>query len=69
MNEKLLQANGRKIRYHGTIYRIISHNINGKTLCEADPIVGPNKIRVNLVKSRTALALEPRKLVDLNIFV
>jgi hypothetical protein len=67
MNNKLIAANGKLIRYNGVVYRIIALRLGSIVLADADPI---NKgARINLVKTRSNLGFELRNLVDLGLFV
>lgn len=68
MNEKLLQANGRRIRLGGITYRIISTTLGNRTLADADPING-DCFKINLMHSRTNLSKQLRNLVNLGLFV
>ena len=67
MNEKLLKANGKLIRYHSTVYRVLAFKLGNRVLADADPINTGE--RINLVKTRSELGKALRNLVDLGLFV
>jgi hypothetical protein len=67
MNQKLLNANNKKIRFGGIVYRIISTQLDGRVLADADPLVKGE--RINLVTTRSTLGRSLRNLIDLGLFV
>lgn len=67
METKILNANGRNIRISGVIYRIISLRLGSRVLADAENIKTGE--RVNLMKSRSPLCMNIRKLIGLGLFV
>jgi hypothetical protein len=67
MNEKLIKANGKLIRYHGVVYRVLAFKLGNRVLADADPINSSD--RINLVKTRSETGKALRNLVDLGLFV
>lgn len=65
MNEKLLNANGRSVRYSGKFYRIIAHRLGKTVLAQAEEVGSDN--RVNLVTGRSPLVLAMRNSIGLGL--
>lgn len=65
MNEKLLKAHNKMVRFGGQVYRIIACQLGGRVLADAEPTTGGE--RINLVKTRSTLGKQLRSLVDLGL--
>ena len=75
MNDKLIKAHNKRIRFNGVIYRIIAHRLGDKIVCDADPFILGSAVmnkqseRIDLVHTRSALGKSLRNLVNLGLFV
>lgn len=65
MNEKLLKAHNKLVRFGGQMYRIIACQLGGRILADAEPVAGGD--RINLVKTRSTLGKNLRNLVDMGL--